>query len=172
MPRRQDRPRPDVIRTPPRRPEAPRTEVLRRVPAQVDRRANAWSTDAPVTEVLPYVQRPPRSAAGLHTEALHRVVCWHGDHLRTQALRVVPEHADGLRPTSRPAPEAPGDARDDAPGDRRAGRRPRRTPRPGSSLPDDQRPRWRPGERLEHLFEERCDATPHHLAVEPETGRR
>ena len=103
--RRKERPRPDVIRTPPRQPEAPRTEVLRRVPAQVDRRANAWSTDAPVTEVLPYVQRPPRSAAGLHTEALHRVVYWHGDHLRTQALRVVPEHADGLRPTSRPRPK-------------------------------------------------------------------
>jgi hypothetical protein len=30
----------------------------------------------------------------------------------------------------------------------------------------DQRPRWRVGERLEQLFEERCDATPERLAVD------
>ena len=90
-------------------------------------------------------------------------------HLRTQALRVVPEHADGLRPTSRPGPKhrampattppgiaAPATAAPDA--------------TPGILAPDDQRPRWRPGDRMEHLFEQRCDATPHHPAVEPENG--
>ncbi len=28
------------------------------------------------------------------------------------------------------------------------------------------RPRWLPGDRMEHLFEERCDATPDELAVD------
>ncbi len=120
--------------------------------------------------MLPYVQRPPRSAAGLHTEALHRVVYWHGDHLRTQALRVVPEHADGLRPTSRPGPKHRAMPATTPPGIAAGPATAAPDATPGILAPDDQRPRWRPGDRMEHLFEQRCDATPHHPAVEPENG--
>ena len=189
--RRADRPRTDVIRTPPPaallRTEAPRTEVLRRAPAD---RTEALATvpqprpETPPTEVLSRVagvdaartellpQLPPHHADNLRREGRPRVVWWHGDHLRTEALHIVPRHADGLRPTAHPAP--------------RHAMAPDTTPptvllpvvapapdpdaTPGVLAPPDQQPRWRPGDRMEHLFEQRCDATPHQPAVEPETG--
>ena len=98
---------------------------------------------------------------------------WHGDVLRTQALRIVPRHADGLHPTTRPGPKhralpatmPPGIA---APAASAGHDRPDATP--GILAPADQRPRWRPGDRMEHLFEQRCDATPHHRRWSRRTG--
>jgi amino acid adenylation domain-containing protein len=42
-------------------------------------------------------------------------------------------------------------------------------PEPAVLAASDQRPRWRAGERMELLFEQRCDATPQLLAVDPDT---
>jgi non-ribosomal peptide synthetase-like protein len=39
---------------------------------------------------------------------------------------------------------------------------------PGVLADPDQRPRWKPGDRMENLFEQRCDATPGAVAVDPE----
>ena len=123
-----------------------------------------------VSRGRPEVCRGPRPRSAL-PEALHRVVYWHGDHLRTEALRVVPRARGRAAPHLPSRPEAPGAARDDAAAaDRPRRPRPHRTPSPAILAPDDQRPRWRPGDRMEHLFEQRCDATPHHPAVEPENG--
>ena len=133
-------PRTEVLR---KVPDAPRTQALRRVPAEPPTEAlrrvpgprpEASRTETPRTEVLRRVPQPdaPRTEAA-HTEALPRVprpaeerprvVWWHGDHLRTEALRIVPRHADGLHPATRPGPR-PERCRDVAAGDRRAGRHP------------------------------------------------
>src|SRR6185312_11148917 len=42
-------------------------------------------------------------------------------------------------------------------------------PEPAVLAASDQRPRWRAGERMELLFEQRCDAMPDLLAVDPDT---
>ena len=164
-------PRTEALRkVPVPQPEAPRTEALRRVPRpqpevpQTEALCRVPQLDAPRTEVLPRVPRPAEERA--------RVVWWHGDHLRTEALGIVPRHADGPRPATRPGPRHGAGTLPpmDRPADRGRRPRPHRTPRPASWPPPTSAPRWRPGDRMEHLFEQRCDATPHQPAVEPENG--
>ena len=104
-------PRTEVLR---KVPDAPRTQALRRVPGEPPTEAlrrvpgprpAAPRTETPRTEAAPTrrateaLPRVPRPA-----EERPRVVWWHGDHLRTEALRIVPRHADGLHPATRPGP--------------------------------------------------------------------